>query len=295
MHHTEIAVQTGRVLEQYLQRIRENSSVCVLPRPDSYKNVSQGQHYHKHPEVMFPVAGCWQLHFSTSSYTLLPGTWCLIPAYFAHTGEILESAEAFRNLVIRFDSSTFSIHFAHPDPRGTVPEVGQEIFFHSPLQEEIVLFLRKIIAAGASEHPLKTDVITGAALLALSLLWDVVSDPQTHLSFKGRHQKVTLCRNFIKNNLSDSQLSVQRLARTIGCSPDYLSALFRKEMGISLSAYLNRERCQYADRLLADASLQIAEVAWTVGYADPGYFCRVFKKLFGQSPHAYRKEKYGKA
>jgi signal transduction histidine kinase/AraC-like DNA-binding protein len=78
------------------------------------------------------------------------------------------------------------------------------------------------------------------------------------------------------------------LARHVALSEDYLTACFRKELGVTPIAYLNRYRVNQAKQLLVDPGKSITEVALEVGFSDSGYFSRVFRREVGLSPEAYR-------
>jgi AraC-like DNA-binding protein len=78
------------------------------------------------------------------------------------------------------------------------------------------------------------------------------------------------------------------LARHVALSADYLTACFRKELGVTPIAYLNRYRVHQARQLLADTSKSVTEIALEVGFSDSGYFSRVFRREVGRSPEAYR-------
>jgi AraC-like DNA-binding protein len=78
------------------------------------------------------------------------------------------------------------------------------------------------------------------------------------------------------------------LARHVALSEDYLTACFRKELGVTPIAYLNRYRVHQAKQLLSDTSKSITEIALEVGFSDSGYFSRVFRREVGLSPEAYR-------
>lgn len=83
-------------------------------------------------------------------------------------------------------------------------------------------------------------------------------------------------------------LSRTDLAEYIGMSEDYLSRAFSQELGISLWDYLNRYRILRAKELLIQTDNSISQIARRVGYPDPAYFSRVFRKLTGLSPRSYR-------
>ena len=83
-------------------------------------------------------------------------------------------------------------------------------------------------------------------------------------------------------------LSRWEIASAIGVSEDYLSRLFSRELGVSPWDYLNRYRILRAKDLLRKTSENIGSVARQVGFKDQAYFSRVFHKLTGLSPQAFR-------
>ncbi|SFB89923.1 helix-turn-helix transcriptional regulator [Ruminococcus albus] len=84
------------------------------------------------------------------------------------------------------------------------------------------------------------------------------------------------------------RLTVADIAERFHYSPDYISALFRREMGDSLSAFLNNCRMELAKDLLSEGTVSIKEVAYSCGFSDEKYFTRVFRKTMGMTPTEYR-------
>jgi AraC-like DNA-binding protein len=78
------------------------------------------------------------------------------------------------------------------------------------------------------------------------------------------------------------------LAQHVALSEDYLTACFRKELGITPITYINRFRVHQAQQLLLDTDRTVTEIALDVGFSDSGYFSRVFRREVGQSPSDYR-------
>jgi signal transduction histidine kinase/AraC-like DNA-binding protein/ABC-type sugar transport system substrate-binding protein/DNA-binding LytR/AlgR family response regulator len=79
------------------------------------------------------------------------------------------------------------------------------------------------------------------------------------------------------------------LAHHVTMAEDYLTACFHKEVGMTPIAYLNRYRVNQARLLLKQSAASITEIATAVGFADSGYFSRIFRREVGQSPEAYRR------
>ncbi len=88
---------------------------------------------------------------------------------------------------------------------------------------------------------------------------------------------------------TEEALSLKFFSQMCNFSPSYLSNLFHKETGTTLTAYINQYRVERAVVLLQYSSLSIAQVGERVGFLDECYFTRIFKRLKGVSPSVYRK------
>jgi two-component system response regulator YesN len=92
---------------------------------------------------------------------------------------------------------------------------------------------------------------------------------------------------FIKNNYS-KDITLEETASHCNLSSFYFSKLFKKEKGITFIDFLTNERIQEAKELLENGHLSIKEISGKIGYSDPNYFTKVFKKVESISPTAYR-------
>lgn len=84
-------------------------------------------------------------------------------------------------------------------------------------------------------------------------------------------------------------LSLKRFANELFLNTSYLSSLFKKETGMTLTDYVNQNRINTAKRLLKSTTLSIQAVAASVGIPDIHYFTRLFRRETGLSPREYRK------
>lgn len=78
------------------------------------------------------------------------------------------------------------------------------------------------------------------------------------------------------------------IAEAVGVSEDYLTRTFNRELGISPWDYINRYRILQAKNLLKASNQSIGAIAHQTGFKDQTYFSRVFRKMTGQSPQAFR-------
>jgi len=101
---------------------------------------------------------------------------------------------------------------------------------------------------------------------------------------------VTTCINHINKNIYGG-ISLNELASYLDISPSYLSKLFKKEVGIPLSEYIQRERVEEAKKLLTLTTYPLSDICACLNFNDQSYFTRVFKKSTNMTPRQYR-EKY---
>lgn len=90
------------------------------------------------------------------------------------------------------------------------------------------------------------------------------------------------------NNFYESDITRERLERTLDYKYEYLCQVFKKYAGIPMVQYIQQLRVQRAKHLLLHTDKSIQEIAMEVGYSDPFYFSRLFKKVEGVAPQHYR-------
>ena len=84
-------------------------------------------------------------------------------------------------------------------------------------------------------------------------------------------------------------LDLAEIAKVFNFNYYYLSAYFNQHMEAGFSEYVNSIRIKQSCRLLREKDLSISQVSNEVGYSDPSYFCRVFKKVTGDTPSTWRR------
>ena len=93
----------------------------------------------------------------------------------------------------------------------------------------------------------------------------------------------------IETDLSQD-LSLRSLSEQLNISAGYLSSLFHKETGKTVTEYVSEKRAEYAASLLRESSLQVQTVAQYCGVPDVNYFSKLFKRCYGVTPREYRRQ-----
>ncbi|MWC28858.1 response regulator [Paenibacillus sp. MMS18-CY102] len=88
---------------------------------------------------------------------------------------------------------------------------------------------------------------------------------------------------------SQEEISLETIAKRVQLSPHYISKMFKEQLGINYIDFLTECRINKAKALMLNPQLSMKEITFEVGYNDPNYFSKVFKKICGASPSEYRK------
>ncbi|MFB9278197.1 response regulator [Cohnella cellulosilytica] len=95
-------------------------------------------------------------------------------------------------------------------------------------------------------------------------------------------------RAVIEENYSDASLTMADIGKAVYLTPTYVSLLFKQETGQTLNEYLTQVRVDKAKELLRDPQYKFYDICYAIGYTDPSYFTKLFKKVTGMTPSVYR-------
>lgn len=104
-----------------------------------------------------------------------------------------------------------------------------------------------------------------------------------------KERVITGITKYMQEHLSED-VSLHILSEEFHLNSQYISQLFKNEIGVNFLTYLTNIRMEYAKKLLLSTSLSIAEVSEQSGYGDYRVFTKVFKKSEGITPSQYRRD-----
>lgn len=110
---------------------------------------------------------------------------------------------------------------------------------------------------------------------------------------KSAPASVSACTQVVSRYIDQhyrEDLSLSSLASLVFFSPSHLSRTFNKDCGMTINAYINRQRVAEAVRMLKSTGLSVQEIALHCGFSNVSHFNRVFKEVSGRSPMQLRKE-----
>jgi len=131
------------------------------------------------------------------------------------------------------------------------------------------------------------NTMTDLIILSDSMLKEYVSSVRKY-SITKLHPAIQKALKYINNNISDN-VTLSHLAKELNLHQNYLSALFKKEMGLTFQNYISKLRIQEAKRLLHYSDYSILDIALHLGFKSQSHFTTLFKKYEGDTPKEYRK------
>ena len=223
-------------------------------------------------ELLFTVSGKGTLVYDGEAYTLSPGSVMFIDCTKPH--EYYPLVDKWEFMYVHFNgclSSSCYEHFSslQKSPITTAPETAE--WFES--------VVKLVEASGAEE--LHSDMIYRIMMKLISTAGTRGGD-----DYPTSLIKETL--SYIAKNFTES-ISVDDLAGLSHMSRSHFTVFFKENTGISPHLYINKYRVNVAKRALYTTNKTISEIALECGFQDSSSFIRVFKRLEGISPLAYRK------
>jgi len=179
-------------------------------------------------------------------------------------------------------------------------QTGQ-ILLRAPNKAQFQRIARQLLEWGATvdtaqleEAYFQTHVLTTTQYQAMVKLLEIFAQHLSTLSNQIALQEANAeppiihrAKEFIEKHKSDP-ISLSEVARALNVSTFYFCKLFKKATGINFTEYLSRVRIEKAKNLLLNPNLRVSEIAYEVGFQSLTHFNRVFLRIVGRSPTAYR-------
>lgn len=164
----------------------------------------------------------------------------------------------------------------------------------------VINTILRIAAKNGAVHPLHIDKISSGFAKKIELItsetasYSLIKEMirkycmlvKNH-SLKGYSLLVQKVITRIDSDLT-ADLSLKAQSGLLNVNSSYLSTLFKKETGMTLTEYVNRKRIEHAIFLLNTTNMQIQTAAQYCGISDVNYFTKIFKKIIGKTPKEYR-------
>lgn len=157
---------------------------------------------------------------------------------------------------------------------------GMSLPFSEYMHGRITHSIKKIVSAFPQSH-LSANFYSKekCANILNYILYELISTEKIDSINEHIHNIIT----YVDNNVC-KEINLSTVSSYVNLSREYTSALFRKEMGMTLTDYITKQKLAVAKDMILNNEMPLAEVASYVGFENYNYFSHVFKKYFGTSP-----------
>lgn len=158
------------------------------------------------------------------------------------------------------------------------------------LQQQLQGLFERAESAYLHQKPFCEMIVTSISVEIIAFLGTIsINNYMGHQAIERNSSRLVAdILSIIHKDFQDSSLEIRDVATALQVTPQHLSTLFRKEMGIPPGRYLQRVRIEHARKLLSSTWLSVKEIAAQSGVEDSNYFCRMFKASEGVSPDKWR-------
>ncbi len=246
---------------------RSSDIVCsrfVLEQSGGAEKPTKADNYIIH----LAVSGEGALHVENRTYSIKTGT-----IFFVRKGEVysVNGGDGFVFLYICFYGRRAD------EVMERIGTANEERVI--PGYEKLIPFWQEALSTTNHQN---IDLISEAVLLyTLGCL-----DPKEQED----NRPVSAVVRITADRFTEPDLTLAGLAKQLGYDPKYLSFAFRRERGITYTAYLRNLRIKHAQFLMEQGVTSVKNVAKLSGFKDPLYFSKVFAKEEGVSPREYQRE-----
>lgn len=275
----------ARDLEAVRQRALDGRLRVRIPGSVGLHRRRPGATFHPTPEFFLQTGGATDFDCPGGRFRLRQGEVCVMPAGVPHAETPVDLRTPYAVMVAMQDGEGSVLLRAR-----AVADRRIEGYAVTRLPESGYAF-RFLGEAGRRremQKGLRRGFVNGLVGVFASAVIDDVLRPRAARTHEVS-PLVTEAEKLVRVDISNPAMTVASIAARLGCSPDHLTRKFRAERGMTLNAWINRERVQLARELLGLPNHNIAQVGWTCGYTSPSYFIRVFRGQTGMTPGDWRR------
>lgn len=232
--------------------------------------------------LLYCKEGCGHVQIENRTYTLSPNQFIILPPNIMHQYEA-DTKDPWTIYWIHFKGSKaknmtrgFDIPHSIPPSKESRIEERLNVF------EEMYTTLKR----GYDIDNIAYVNLCLGYFLATFLFVDQYRTATSQSEYQG--SIINWAIYYMHENIN-KLLSIEDVASYINYSSSYFYRKFRKETGVAPMAYFTQMKINKAFELLTETDMQINQIAAMLGYLDPLYFTKVFKKVTGMSPNKYKK------
>ncbi len=251
------------------------------------------EHSHSTFEISMIIEGTFTYIINSKEFTLNPGDLIIIPPRMKHCWRMHDDQTFIANNMCLISGKGMQ-------PRQQNTNLKKSIEKHQYHIRKFACYescIRDICNLLNKKVPFRDDEVralqkTSYIYFLRALLPDYLNNEQPckNIDYKNKDQLVEQIKYYIFDNLS-RPISLNELQKIFGYSKDHLNRIFKKHQKMPIIQFIIHCKMERAAKMLATTHVDIKNIALEIGISDVNYFYNVFKKITGESPAEFRKQR----
>ncbi len=250
------------------------------------------RHWHEHMEFLYFLEGQGRIECENNEIEVSDGDLLVINSNEIHGGHLISESLKYYCIIVDIGLLQNNL-IGNSEAKYIIPIRDNRILFKNQIQEdeEIISCAEKII----KEYEIRQE---GYELLITSYIYQIialllrehVAAVLTEKNYELRKKRLIHFSKVLQyiDKHYEQDVDIEFLAKMAHISTSHFYPVFKEITGKTPTHYINFVRIEKAEELLKNSEMNVTEVAFTVGFNDLSYFCRLFKRYKGISPSAVR-------
>lgn len=250
-------------------------------------------HFHEYFEIIKVLDGPINLSLDVKNYICNTGDLIIIPSMVMHSATIEDTSKSICSVL--FDPNCLTSSTLHYNFNELLNADKFLKFIISPsdsVYNSLNEYFTKVLTCCDSDsYNIKIKIIGCLLLISSALIDTTLSSGDEHIYKKDYH--ITAAVEYINENYMN-KITLSMLANLLNTCPDNATRLFKKNLLLTPTQYINFIRLKHVTRYLVTTSKSLDEISSLTGFNSVEYMCRCFKKSFRTTPNKYRIEYHSK-
>ncbi|WP_242257837.1 AraC family transcriptional regulator [Streptococcus thoraltensis] len=261
-------------------------------------------HYHNYVEMVIPLRGSLDIVTENEEIHLEEGDIFIVGPNTIHKNRESHKGDLALNIALkptafshtdldflrRNGSSSYLADLLFFAPAATEDEQGIYTVFRTQDSDGLMVTIATIVHEYYSILDNQSNSIIRYELLVLFAKLLRLSSKEEKAMVSNRKSESNLLSLLLYIETHYADITLEEMGESFGFNPNYLSTYLKKHTGMSFIKLLHLQRVNAAAEYLLYTNAPIEKIATKVGYENPSYFYKIFKKILGVSPAEYRKQ-----
>ncbi len=242
---------------------------------------------HDAPEIIFGLSGNPEIYANGKWLKFGPGRlWALLPGA-VHSERYIRQNNPYQILWIVISAGRIGFHITAYTPTRGYHLVGKRLALQVSLREDLFTLASRPEMAADPILQIHFQTMLLDGLYQVIPYMDKHSNRKPEVKVPYHHHIIEQIKHHLDERYA-AEVSLPELAGMVHYSPCHLNLLFRRQIGVPVRQYLLKKRLAKARELLKTTEMEIKQIAYSVGFKDPLYFSRLYRRVYGVSPSGNR-------